>query len=152
MLYSSRFSSNKGALKDLFLVLFVNTYLKRRPKENFFFLIYLVGLFCLYLLHCNLQPCILANTFSEDWNVLGLKCVVLFMVLRYCLGFTTWVQLLAVLLILHEMLDFFLSKFLSVKGIIFLSDLTRELGWVGDYRKKRKLIWRFTTVVQPYYR
>lgn len=48
VLYSSRFSSNKGALKDLFLVLFVNTCPKRRPKENFFFkFIWLVCFVCI---------------------------------------------------------------------------------------------------------
>lgn len=46
VLCSSRFSSNKGALKELFVVLFVNTCLKRRPKENLK-KNYLVSFFCI---------------------------------------------------------------------------------------------------------
>lgn len=111
---------------------------------------------CLWLILSVLPPLqlttlYLGQTHSQkigwDWKV-----HVLFMVLRCCLGFTAWIQLPAILLILYEMLDFFISKFLSVERIIFLSDLPGELGWVGDYKKKRKLLWRLTAVVQTYSR
>lgn len=68
----------------------------------------------------------------------------------YYLGFTTWVQFLDLSLIFYEMLDFFLSKFLSVEWVIFLSDLTGERGWGEDYKKKHKLLRSFTVVAKAY--
>lgn len=70
----------------------------------------------------------------------------------YYLGFTTWVRFLDLSLIFYEMLDFFLSKFLSVESVIFLSDLTGERGRGKDSKKKRKLLRSFTVVAKAYSR
>lgn len=141
MLCSSRFSSNKGALKELFVVLFVSTCLKRKPKENLKKNIWFV-----LSVSPPLQFTTLYNGQTHslkigwDWDVL------------YCSWYwgTVWALQLEFSFLLSDSLwnVGLLSKFLSVEWIIFLSDLTRELGWVGDCKKKRKLLWTFTAVVQ----
>lgn len=140
-LCSNRFSSNKSTLKGFIVVLYVNSC-RRRPKQIFFFFF------------VSISPIIYSqkNSFGAA-GFFGFLffCFLIyiyiytralwFVILTYYQGFRTLVQFLAVIGLCAVLWNVGLSFLnLFVEWIIFLSDLTGEIGWRVDWKKKHKLL------------